>query len=75
MLAELFTQPPEWNVAAEPSEELARLPCDQAALAGGVEADVVDAELVVVVEEQVSGEWVELVAAQAAGVFGGFAVQ
>jgi hypothetical protein len=44
-------------------------------LAGKVEVDVVDAVLVVVVEEQVSGDLVDLVAAQTARVFGGFAVQ
>lgn len=67
MLTELFTQSPERNVAAEPSEELAHLPCDQAALAGEVETDVAYAVLVVVVEEQVSGELVDLLAAQVAG--------
>ena len=56
-------------------EEFLRGPGDEAALTGKVEADSVDAVTVVIVEQQVTGERVDLFAAESSRVGGGFAVQ
>ncbi|MFI8944324.1 hypothetical protein [Streptomyces syringium] len=52
-----------WHGGSEPPEEFLGVPGDQATLAGEVQAYFVDAELVGVVEQQVSGELVDLLAA------------
>ncbi|MFG2227886.1 hypothetical protein [Streptomyces sp. NPDC048644] len=62
-LARLCPQLREWVAGTEAWEEPLDVPGDLAALAGEIETDAVDAEPVVVVRQQVSGELVDLFAA------------